>query len=265
MIINSKFLKRILMLIVALSMFSSTCFAAWWATPGYEWALSKGLTPIKSQASLNQSVSHADLYSTIIKYLNMKGVNPYGRKIHHYDDMYGLNNVIVGVFGLINEYTSKSSLTPDEYRIVASYIDHGRETFEKYKGLMRRYNQNVDLYLRLSKYKAATLINDREYRAYVLANLGNIRNVEILNYGIIPYVGNITRMEFLLLMHSLLSEQYIADEEVLKRFNDTGVLLGYQNDLMLEKDLTYAEMLTFLYRFEIYDFNPSSDGAGEEE
>ena len=77
----------------------------------------------------------------------------------------------------------------------------------------------------------------------------------ILKYGIIPYAGDISRREFLLLMHSLLSSQDIANQEVINRFNDTGVLLGYQNDLMLDKDLTYAEMLTFLYRFEIYEFN----------
>ena len=257
--INSNVLKIILTLTIVVVTFSSTCLAVWWATPGYEWALARGLTSIKSQASLEQKVSHADLYSTIIRYLEMKGIGPSGRNIHHADDMYGINNVVAGVFKMVNEYISKTSLTPNEYRIVASYIDHGRDTFYKYRGLMRRYDQNIDLYLRLSKYRAAKLIDDREYREYVLRNLGYVRNSEILNYGMIPYVGDITRREFLLVMHSLLSEQSVSDDEIIRRFNDTGVLLGYNNDLMLDKELTYAEMLTFLYRFEIYDFNPTKD------
>ena len=158
----------------------------------------------------------------------------------------------------MNGYTTRTYLTPNEYRVVESYIDHGRDTFSKYSSFIRNDVRNIDLYLALSKYKAATLINDREYREYVLSRLGNVRNAAILEYGIIPYTTNISRREFLLLMHSLLSSQNLSDQEVLNRFNDTGVLIGYQNDLMLDKNLTYTEMLTFLYRFEIYDFTYSA-------
>ena len=140
--INSRFLKGILMLIIAVSMFSSTCFGAWWGTPGYEWGLSKGLTSVKSQRSLEEPVTHADLYSTILKYLYMKGISPSYRSVHHRDDMTYLNNVVAGVFGLINNYTSRSYLTPDDYRIVESYIDHGRDTFYKYKSFIRNDMRN---------------------------------------------------------------------------------------------------------------------------
>ena len=60
------------MLAAVVCMLSSSCFAAWWGTPGYEWGLSRGLTPVKSQAKLDEKVSHSDLYSTILKYLKMK-------------------------------------------------------------------------------------------------------------------------------------------------------------------------------------------------
>lgn len=258
--IHSSVLKKILMLLAVVCTVSSTCFAAWWATPGYEWAVSKGLTSVKSQVQLEQTVSHTDLYSTILKYLKLKGVQPSGRTIHHNDDMEYLNNVVAGVFEIVNSYTSRTSLTPDEYRIVESYIEHGRETFDKYSEYITKNSvKNIDLYLALSNYKAATLINDREYREYVLSNLKGVKNAEILNYGIIPYAGNVTRREFLLLMYSLLSNQPLSDTAIIKEFNDTGVLLGYQSDLMLNKELTYSEMLTFLHRFENFDFEPEEE------
>lgn len=253
----SKFIVSVLLIVITLFT-SSVSFAAWWATPGYEWALTKRLTTVKTTNQLKQNVIHGDLYSTIIAYLEMKGVDPEGRLVHHNDDMYGLNNVVAGLFKIINTYISKSSLTPDEYRIVESYVDHGRKTFNQYSSYLTRDNiKNVDLYLRLAQYRAALLINDRDFRELVLSRLGNVKNSEIITYGIIPYAGEISRREFLLLMHDLLSTQNISDDEVIRNFNDAGVLLGYQSDLMLDKELTYSEMLTFLYRFEIYDFNPT--------
>lgn len=253
---NSRFIVTILLLTIVLFT-SNVSFAAWWGTPGYEWTLAKGITSVKSQAQLNKNVSHTDLYSAILKYLTIKGVEPEGKVAHHEDDMEYLNNVVAGLFKIINSYTSKTSLTPDEYRIVESYVDHAKDTFDDYKQYLKRENvKDINLYLNLSKYRAATLIKDREYRELVLSRLGNIKNSEIFNYGMIPYAGEVTRREFLLLMYDLLSQQSLSDEEVIASFNEAGVLLGYQSDLMLDKPITYSEMLTFMYRFEIYDFNP---------
>lgn len=262
---HSKILKKIFILVAIFVMFSSTCFAAWWGTPGYEWALSKGLTSVKSQKSLDQTVTMEDLYTTILKYLELKGVNPSQKTIHHNDDMTYLNNVVAGVFQMVNSYTSKTSLTPNEYRIVDSYIEHGRTTFDQYRSYLTKNNvKNIDLYLALSKYKAANLIDDREYREYVLSQLGSVKHVEILAYGIIPYTGEMTRREFLLLMYSLLSDSSASDDSVIEQFEDTRVLEGYAGDLMLDKELTYSEMLTFLYRFEIFDFNSVEETQPEE-
>lgn len=245
---------------------SNVSFAAWWATPGYEWGLTKGLTSVKTQSQLNQTVTHSDFYSIILKYLRMKGVQPKGKLVHHSDDMTYLNNVVAGLFGLINTYTSRDSLTPDQYRQVESYVEHARGTFEQYKQYLTRNSvKNIDLYLRLSQYKAATIIADVEYRELALSRLGGIKNADIFTYGMIPYAGDITRREFLLLMFDLLSSQGLNDEQIITNFNEAGVLLGYQSDLMLDKQITYSEMLTFLYRFEIYDFNPVIENTQEAE
>ncbi len=263
---GQKILVKILAFIAIFAMLSTTCFAAWWGTPGYEWGLQKGLTAVKSQSKLDQPVTMEDLYTTIVKYLEFKGVNPSQKSIHHNDDMTYLNNVVAGVFELVNSYTSRTSLTPDEYRIAASYVDHGRKTFDQYRNYITKNNvKNIDLYLSLSKYKAANLIDDKEYRDYVLSQLGNVKNTAILDYGIIPYAGDMTRREFLLLMYSLLSNDSASDESVLEQFEDTRILEGYAGDLMLDKELTYSEMLTFLYRFEVFDFNPAEEEGEIEE
>lgn len=262
---NSKCIVTILLLTIVLFT-SNVSFAAWWGTPGYEWALAKGITSVKSRTQLNKDVSHSDLYSTILKYLTIKGVEPEGKVTHHEDDMSYLNNVVAGLFEIINSYTSKTSLTPEEYRIVENYVEHAKNTFNEYKQYLTRENvKDIDLYLNLSRYRAATLINDREYRELVLSRLGNVKNSEIFTYGMIPYAGEITRREFLLVMFDLLSGQSLSDEEIIDSFNEAGVLIGYQSDLMLDKPITYSEMLTFMYRFEIYDFNPVVEEAEETE
>lgn len=255
-----------ILLITIILFTSNVSLAAWWATPGYEWGLTRGLTSVKSQSQLNQVVTHSDFYSIILKYLALKGVQPEGILVHHEDDMSYLNNVVAGLFDLLNTYTTKVSLTPDEYRQVESYVEHARGTFEKYKQYLTRNNiKNIDLYLRLSQYRAASIIDDREYRALALSRLGRVKNADIFTYGITPYAGDISRREFLLLMFDLLSRQDKTPEQIIKDFNDTGVLLGYQSDLMLDKQITYSEMLTFLYRFEIYDFNPTVENVEDVE
>lgn len=256
----SKNIVAILLLTIVLFT-SNVSLAAWWATPGYEWALLQGLTSVKSKTQLDKTVTHTDFYSTILKYLTLKGVEPKGVNVHHADDMTYLNNVVSGLFEIVNTYTTKESLTPEQYRIVENYIEHATTTFNEYKQYLTREDiKNVDLYLALSKYKAATLINDREYKELVLSRLGTIKNSEIFSYGITPYAGEITRREFLVLMYDLLSYGSPISEDsvstVINNFADAGVLLGYQSDLMLDKPITYSEMLTFMYRFEIYDFNP---------
>ncbi len=262
---NSKRIIAILLLTIVLFT-SNVSLAAWWGAPGYEWGLSRGLTSVKSKTQLDKPVSHTDFYSMILKYLTLKGVEPEGRLVHHSDDMSYLNNIIAGLFELINTFTSREALTPDEYRVVETYVKHARQTFNEYKQYLTRENmKNVDLYMSLSQYKAATLINDREYKALALSRLNNVKNSEIFAYGIIPYAGEITRREFLLLMFDLLSRQELTDEEILASFNEAGVLIGYQSDLMLNKEITYSEMLTFMYRFEIYDFNPIPEEEIEED
>ena len=254
---NSKHIIAFLLLTIVLFT-SNISFAAWWGTPGYEWALVHGLTSVRSRSQLDQTVTHTDFYSTILKYLELKEVSPERKTMHHEDDLSYLNNVVAGLFDYINKnYISKNSLTPDQYRQVESYIEHARGTFEQYRSYLNRNSlKNIDLYLVLSQYKAATLINDREYRELALSRLGRVKNAGIFNYGIIPYAGDITREEFLLLMFDLLSLQEKSDDQVIKDFEDTGVLLGYETGLMLDNKLTYSEMFTFLYRFEMYDFDP---------
>lgn len=261
----SKFIATILLLTIVLFT-SNISLAAWWATPGYEWALANGITSVKSKVQLEKTVSHTDFYSAILKYLTVKGIEPSGGVAHHEDDMTYLNNVVSGLFNIINSYTTKESLTPEEYRIVENYVEHGKKTFDEYKNYLTRENiKDVDLYLNLSKYRAATLIKDRDYRELVLSRLGTVKNSEIFDYGMIPYAGNITRREFLLLMFDLLSNQSISDDSIITSFNEAGVLIGYQSDLMLDKPITYSEMLTFMYRFEIYDFNPAVETTDENE
>ena len=81
--------------------------AAWWGTPGYEWALSVGLTGYKSKSQLDSTVELDDLYATLLKYLSMKGVRPLGKKIHHKDDMENMDNVARGIADIVNSYNSR--------------------------------------------------------------------------------------------------------------------------------------------------------------
>lgn len=248
-----------LLLVVIMVMASTSALAAWyWGNPGYEWALANRLTSVKTTSQLERNVSLSDFYTTVLKYLRLKGITPGEKTIHHEDTMEGIDNVAKGIFEIINSYNSKDSLTIQQYYQVDNYVEHAKKTLEDYMEysnyLTKDSLKNIQLYLDLSKYRAATLIGNRSDREFILAKLGNVKNAEIVNYNVLPYVGEITRKEFLLVMHDLLSESGTSEQKVIDAFSEAGVLIGLDTGLELDKRLTYSEMLTFLYRFEIFDF-----------
>ncbi len=239
----------------------SSSFALWWGTPGYEWALRNGLTGQKTHSQLQTEVELDDLYATILKYLSMKNVTPSTRKIHHTDKMIDMDPVAKGIADIINEFNSKNHLTIMEFYNVESYADDGYKTLDKYRDLSQYLTRadlkNIDTFFRLSKYRAAMLIESRAQREYALSRLGYVKNAKVIDYGILPYTEKVSRKEFLLIMYDLLSKNSRSEDNVIDSFYDTGVLIGYETGLELDKKLLYSEMYSFLYRFEVYDFDSS--------
>lgn len=259
----SKVVKQILIIGIILANMATVTFAAWWGTPGYEWCFSRGITSIMTQKEMAKSISQADFYSVVLKYLRYKGVEPGRNAIQTVGDVSTMNSTIIGMMNTIDKYISKDILTALEYRQVLTYINHAEDIVEKQQNLVSRDDvKSFKLYISLAKYKAATLIENASYRQAEISANSNVKYAEILDYGIKPYYGNITRREFLILMFSLLSDRNLSEEEILQEYNESGVLVGYNSDLMLQKEITYSEIFTFLYRFEAFDFNPSE---GEEE
>ncbi|MBQ8299929.1 MAG: hypothetical protein IJX99_08805 [Clostridia bacterium] len=266
---NSKIIKLITVLTIVATMSSSTVFAAWWGTPGYEWAREKRLTTLANNSALNNKVSHANFYSILIKYLQYKNVRPGGNVMQNVGASNSFNKAIDGLVQTVDEYISVESLSSQEYKVVATYIEHVDDILESNAALLSRDDlKSVYLYLSLAKYKAATLISEPAYKNLVLSNasptamfnVGSTKYKELIDYNIKPYYGDISRKEFLVLMFSLLSEQELSEEEIITQFNEAGVLIGYQDGgLWIENPLTYAEMFTFLRRFEIFDFNPEPE------
>lgn len=257
---NSKIIKFILIFGMLFAVMSTTVFAAWWGLPGYEWARSKGLTALANNSALNNKVSHENFYSILIKYLKYKNVAPKKNVIQH-NTSNNFNKALDGIVEEINTYLNKETLTPKEYRNVATYTEHIKKTINANEKLLNRDNiKTINLYLSLVKYSAAVKINDDAYKTFVLNSLGAVKYKELVTYNIKPYFGDISRREFLVLMFSLLSERELSEEDIIKEFSDAGVLLGFDaegQELGLAKNLTYAEMFTFLRRFETFDFNPT--------
>ena len=261
----SKSFQRLIILIIVFATLASSSFAAWWGTPGYEWCFSKGITSVMTQNEMNKTVELEKFYAILLRYLKYKDVDK-GREIRQTTgDISRMNSALIGMMDDINSYLYMEYLTPSEYKKVITYIEHAERTVEQQQRLLNKEEiKSFYLYLSLAKYRAAMLINDSLMRKNEMAVQGNVKYTEILEYGIEPYYGNITRKEFLILMFSLLSDEPIkekglSEEDVLTRFYEAGVLVGYENDLMLQKELTYSEMFTFLYRFEIYEFNPTEE------
>lgn len=286
MIKNNSIIKSIVTLTIIASTLSTTVFAAWgWETPGYQWARENRLTSITETSKLHNKVSLDNFYSTLIKYLRLKGVRAKKDVRQNLEAYTTFNKALQGIAAVVDGYIWRESLTPQEYREVVNYLNHlATETKNIYVGtipnnakyLTRDDLEDLYLYFSLARYKAATLITEPTYRMLVLNNLsptkeynvGYVKNKEIIDYNIRPYHGDISRREFLLLMFSLLSNQNVGDEEIINQFVDGGVLEGYSEyelQLELEKSLTYAEMFTFLRRFEIFDFNPEPEVEDGEE
>lgn len=266
--------KNVFLYIVICTLFifiGNVSFAAWWGTPGYQWALSKKLTSIKTQAQLSKNVTLSDYYDIILKYLKLKGVS-YKDGVVQEGRVEGLyNGAIEGVMDNINSYIAPTveKLTPTQYRNVSTLIDHSKTTMSEYSNLLTREDlKNINLYMDLARYRAAMLLSEdtkieREYKNNVLYSLRNTKYAASLNYGIMPMCGEMSRGAFLTLMYNLMSDQTADEDTVAKLFNDSGVLLGYDNSLWLTQNLKYSEMLTFLYRFEAFEFSQSVETPAE--
>lgn len=271
----SNIIKIVMSLTILLTTLSSATFAAWWGTPGYEWARSKGLTTMANNSALNNKVSHENFYATVLKYLAYKGVYPKGSVMQNVGEYKSQNKMLEQYVKQINNnYASKSSLTIDEYRAFATNVEHVKNIISDNADLLNRDDlKELNLYLSLTKFECANKIDDRDYRNLVLLNLaptkthnvGAVKYKDLVEYGIKPYLTDISRKEFLVLMFSLLSEQNVSEDEIINQFSESGVILGYSNSLMLEENLTYAEMFTFFRRFETFDFNPVDVEEGETE
>lgn len=254
----SSVVKRVLILVVVLVNIATISFAAWWGTPGYEWCLSKGITKMMTQSAMNKKVEQEDFYAILLRYLQYKNVDKHKTVVQTIGNTDNMNAAIIGMMNTINNYITLTELSPNDFRRAITYIEHAEDIAEKQQKLLSREElKSFYLYVSLAKYKAASLINDTNYRKTELAKYGNVKYASILDYGISPYYGDVTRKEFLVLMFSLLSDQKnITADSVITQFYEAGVIEGYQNDLMLDKELTYAEMFKILKQFEIFDFNP---------
>lgn len=261
------------MAFVVCMLISSNCYAAWWGTPGYEWALARRLTPIKTQAQLNNDVTVSDYYNTILKYLSMKNVGYKSVVMQDFqvDGLY--NGFVEGLVQDVSSYVSTdvNELTPKQYRNVSKLIDESKGLMDQYSNYLSRDDlKELNLYLDLSKYRAGMLLTEnskieKEYKNNVLYGLRNTKYTASLKYGIMPMCGEVTRGEFLVLMHKILSnDASLSETTILKSLNEAGVLLGYDDSLYLKQNLKYSEMLTFLYRFEAYDFTSINEEKKEE-
>ncbi len=256
-------IKRIVIMLLVAVNIMPVSFAAWWGTPGYEWCLSKGITSMRTQNELKKDVTNEDFYALLLRYLRVKDVKAKKSGIIQtlgYTE--NINPVIAGLITNINNYLKKSTLTPEEYRQVVTYMDHAESNVSSHMSLVDRETaKDFFLYISLARYRAAMLINNRDYRNTELAKYSNVKYKDIFFYGMTPYFGKITRREFLVLMFSLLAEggSGYSAESIITTFNESGVLLGWDNDLWLDERLSYAEMFTFLYRFEAFDFDMSNN------
>ena len=216
---------------------------------------------------MNSEVTLSDYYNIILKYLEMKNVTPKGKIIQnlYVDGIY--NGAIEGTIKEINSYIGSNvkSLSPQQFRNVEELTNHFERMMNEQVDLIDRDNlKNINLYLDLAKYRAATLLSEnskieKEYKNNVLYRLRNTKYAKSLTYGILPMCGEMTRGSFLILMHNLLSDTVLSNDGIIQSFNQAGVLIGYDNSLWLNQNIKYSDMLTFLYRFEAYDFNPSNE------
>lgn len=264
------YIKLSIYLMIIVSMFMcSNCFGVWWGTPGYEWALSKDLTSVKTQAQLNRDVTLSDYYSIILKYLSMKNVPFSNRMVQGITVEEIYNGALDGLVKDINSFISTDKeLTPQQYRVVCELIDHGKKQMSDHSvHLYRDDLKNLTLYFDLAKYRAATLLTEskkieRQYKNDELYKLRNTKYAVSLKYGILPICADtISRESFLVLMHNILSGSSSTSDNIIRSFNEAQVLRGYENSLWLKKSMTYSEMFAFLHRFEIYDFSTSSSKA----
>ena len=92
-------------------------------------------------------------------------------------------------------------------------------------------------------------IYDYDYKQLVY--VAKPKNADLfMQYKLIPYYGQITREEFLNLMYhyTVALGSTFSSGMTVGYYRYYDVLRGYQNNLMLTQELTYAHFVTFLSR-----------------
>lgn len=243
-----KYFKTIILSVLLLFVMIINVNAESWYTNGYNWARNTGIIKQKTNKQLGQNVDPVEFYTILFKYFEQNNMLIY-YKYQKQDDYKNDNYALVATDRKLTALANKEWITNNEYKTAKTLIDKANNLIDKnQKHFTKGEKASIKYYLEVMNYILYNKIYDYDYK--ITQSVKKPQNGDMfIKYHMIPFYGEVTREEFLNLMYRYTvnpEENNVA--KIIKNYTDTGVLLGYDNNLMLTVKLTYAHFTTFLSR-----------------
>ncbi|MBE5821865.1 MAG: hypothetical protein E7311_04675 [Clostridiales bacterium] len=243
-----KYFKTIVLSIVMLFAITICVNAENWYESGYNWARDIGIIERKSYSQLGKNVDIVEFYDILFKYFEQNNMLIY-YKYQKQDDYKNDNYALVATDRKLTSLANKEWLTNSEYKTAKNLIDKARELIDRNtKYFTSSEIKSIEYYLDVMNYILYHKIYDYDYK--ITQSVKKPKNGDMfIKYHMIPLYGEITREEFLILMHRYrIDQEETNTAKIIKSYTDAGILLGYDNNLMLTVKMTYAHLTTFLSR-----------------
>lgn len=239
-------LTIILTIVLAIPAFS----ASEWYSEGYTWAKDENIISSKTKSQLFSTIKPNDFYVMIFKYFDLKGFYNPNDTFFKMDDYKSDNYILVATERQLSAYIQKEWLTNDEYKKISSLIDNARNVLEKnVKYFESQELESINYYLDMMEYLLYNNIYDYQYKSQIYVK--KPKNADkFIEYKLIPYYGLITREEFLNLIYyyDVSRGSTFSTGQMVGYYRYNNILLGYNNNLMLNEYMNYAHFVTFLIR-----------------
>lgn len=221
-----------------------------WYLQGYNWARNIGIINSKTSNELSKTIDTVEFYDILFKYFEQNNVYIYYR-FNKNDDYKNDNYTLVATDRKLTTLAEKDWITNNEYKTAKKLIDKANELVKRNeKYFTDEERDNINYYLEVMNYILYNKIYDYNYK--ITQSAKKPKNGDMfIKYKLIPFYGEVTREEFLILMYryKINPETYILSD-VVDKFVNENVLLGYDNNLMLTVKLNYSHMTTFLLRMQ---------------
>lgn len=242
-----KNIKRsvILLIIIMISMFQAALGASW-DVSAYKWADANKLTAYSNIQHLDKTVDNIKYYEILYKFLTLHNVEGTQQIRKYTFNDKNKKSLFTEIDSIIYDYLKDTTLTIKDYRACESLLDHTSQLAQDYPTNLKTIDKNnVDSYVSFLRY----IINQKLEDKQLQKNMTKPEGFSLFeDYGYYPAIQDVSREEFLVMYYYITKNTTDSNDAIIKYYKDSNVIQGYNKNLMLDSNLTYAQLYQFLMR-----------------